>query len=71
MLPLPFPPPFDQHQPMRFLRDILAREDGATAVEYAVMLALIIATCLIAIGSMGSSTKQMWQNNNTQLNNNW
>ena len=34
-----------------FLRD----ESGPTAVEYAVMLALIIGTCLVSIGFFGSS----------------
>ena len=32
----------------------LKREDGPTAVEYAVMLALIIVVCLAAIGTLGS-----------------
>jgi pilus assembly protein Flp/PilA len=34
--------------------DFLKTEDGPTAVEYAVMLALIIAVCLAAIGTLGS-----------------
>ena len=33
----------------------LVSEDGPTAVEYAVMLALIIITCLTAIGSLGTA----------------
>jgi pilus assembly protein Flp/PilA len=32
----------------------LVSEDGPTAVEYAVMLALIVIVCLTAIGSIGS-----------------
>lgn len=36
---------------LKFLRD----ESGPTAVEYAVMLALIIGTCLVSIGFFGSS----------------
>ena len=35
----------------RFLKS----EDGPTAVEYAVMLALIIVVCLVAIGTIGSN----------------
>jgi pilus assembly protein Flp/PilA len=35
----------------RFLKS----EDGPTAVEYAVMLALIVVVCLGAITSIGSS----------------
>ena len=34
----------------------LVSEDGPTAVEYAVMLALIIIVCLTAISSIGTST---------------
>ena len=33
----------------------LMREDGPTAVEYAVMLALIIVVCLIAITALGTN----------------
>ena len=33
----------------------LKREDGPTAVEYAVMLALIIVVCIAAISVLGSS----------------
>ena len=35
---------------IRFLK----KEDGPTAVEYAVMLALIIVVCLTAIGTLGN-----------------
>jgi pilus assembly protein Flp/PilA len=35
----------------RFLQE----ESGTTAVEYAVMLALIIAVCITAISSVGST----------------
>jgi pilus assembly protein Flp/PilA len=35
---------------------LLAREDGPTAVEYAVMLALIIVVCIAAITALGSNT---------------
>jgi len=33
--------------------EFLKREDGPTAVEYAVMLALIVVVCLAAISSLG------------------
>ena len=36
------------------VRRFLVSEDGPTAVEYAVMLALIIAVCLTAIQSIGT-----------------
>ena len=34
----------------------LKAEDGPTAVEYAVMLALIIVVCIAAITTLGSNT---------------
>jgi pilus assembly protein Flp/PilA len=37
------------------LHQFLASEDGTTAVEYAVMLALIIAVCITAVSSVGST----------------
>jgi pilus assembly protein Flp/PilA len=36
------------------LRRFLVSEDGPTAVEYAVMLALIVIVCLTAISSIGT-----------------
>jgi pilus assembly protein Flp/PilA len=39
----------------QFAVDFLKREDGPTAVEYAVMLALIIVVCITAISVLGSS----------------
>lgn len=35
--------------------DFLKEEDGPTAVEYAVMLALIIVVCLAAVGTVGTN----------------
>ncbi len=43
---------------VRFLHE----EDGPTAVEYAVMLALIIMVCYGAIGFVGSGTKNTFAN---------
>ena len=37
------------------LVEFLKREDGPTAVEYAVMLALIIVVCIAAITTLGSN----------------
>jgi pilus assembly protein Flp/PilA len=37
------------------IRRFLVSEDGPTAVEYAVMLALIIVVCLVAIGQIGTN----------------
>ncbi len=35
-------------------------EQGATAVEYAVMLAMILLSVLAAIGTVGAQTGGMW-----------
>ncbi len=35
-------------------RHLLASEDGPTAVEYAVMLALIVVVCLASITTIGT-----------------
>ena len=40
----------------RRVAHFLKAEDGPTAVEYAVMLALIIVVCLTAISALGSNT---------------
>ncbi len=40
----------------------LASEDGPTAVEYAVMLALIVIVCLTAISSIGTNANTTFQN---------
>jgi len=40
----------------RHLWQFLAREDGPTAVEYAVMLALVVVICFAAIAATGSDT---------------
>jgi pilus assembly protein Flp/PilA len=47
----------------RFARSAVAflkKEDGPTAVEYAVMLALIIVVLLAAITNIGSTTSGMY-----------
>jgi len=37
------------------IRKFILSEDGPTAVEYAVMLALIIVVCLAAVSAVGSN----------------
>ena len=39
----------------QWLCDFVQREDGPTAVEYAVMLALIIVVCIAAITTLGQN----------------
>jgi pilus assembly protein Flp/PilA len=40
--------------------NFLRREDGPTAVEYAVMLALIICVCIAAISALGSNSSNTY-----------
>ena len=42
--------------------EFLEREDGPTAVEYAVMLALIIVVCLGAITTLGQNANGTFSN---------
>lgn len=44
------------------LHRFLVSEDGPTAVEYAVMLALIVIVCLTAISSIGTQASTTFQN---------
>ena len=51
-------------QPFRsFLRD----EEGVAMVEYAVLLALIVAVCIGSISLVGGGTFNFWNNNRSQL----
>jgi pilus assembly protein Flp/PilA len=45
----------------------LVSEDGPTAVEYAVMLALIVIVCLTAIRSIGTNASTTFNNVAAQL----
>jgi pilus assembly protein Flp/PilA len=45
------------HRCVAFLRS----EDGPTAVEYAVMLALIVVVCLAAISQVGTAANAIFQ----------
>ena len=42
------------------LRRFLVSEDGPTAVEYAVMLSLIVVVCLTAIQSIGTKANAVF-----------
>jgi len=47
--------------------EFLKREDGPTAVEYAVMLALIIVVCLTAIAAVGTNANSTFNSVATKL----
>jgi pilus assembly protein Flp/PilA len=42
--------------------EFLRSEDGPTAVEYAVMLALIIVVCITAITALGTNASSTFSN---------
>jgi pilus assembly protein Flp/PilA len=47
--------------------NFLKNEDGPTAVEYAVMLALIIVVCITAITTLGSNANITFQTVGAQV----
>lgn len=44
------------------VKNFLKDEDGPTAVEYAVMLALIVVVCIAAIQTLGTNAQATFQN---------
>ena len=52
----------------RKIQAFLIDESGPTAVEYAIMLALIMAVAIVGIGAMGLATRDMWQGNTNSIN---
>lgn len=42
--------------------EFLKKEDGPTAVEYAVMLALIIVVCIAAVTTLGANVNDVYTN---------
>jgi pilus assembly protein Flp/PilA len=57
--------------PMRHIgkniRRFLISEDGPTAVEYAVMLVLILMVCIVAIQAFGTSTAASFTNSDAAI----
>lgn len=45
----------------RFLR-IIKDEQGATAVEYALILAMIFMALVVGVAAVGTSTSSLWSN---------
>ena len=46
---------------LAFIRRLVTEEDGPTAVEYAVMLALIVVVCLTAIRAVGTNANAKFE----------
>ncbi len=50
------------------VQNFLKSEDGPTAVEYAIMLALIVIVCLTAISAIGTNANSAFQDIAADLN---
>lgn len=50
-----------------FLRRFLEDDSGPTAVEYAVMLAMIVAACLTSVNLLANNTAQSFDDSASQL----
>jgi pilus assembly protein Flp/PilA len=48
---------------LKFLKD----EEGAAAVEYGVLVALIIAICIVVIGAVGGKVNNAFQKVNSAM----
>lgn len=46
---------------IRFWKRWLRNKEGATAVEYAVLLALIVVVCVVAVDYVGDDTRATFQ----------
>jgi pilus assembly protein Flp/PilA len=49
------------------LVSFLKKEDGPTAIEYAFMLALIIAVCALAVSVVGTNTNDSFSHINSSI----
>ena len=49
--------------------NFMKREDGPTAVEYAVMLSLIVVVCIVAVRAIGTSASSTFDRVSTELQN--
>lgn len=52
---------------IRSIKNFLISEDGPTAVEYAVMLALIVIVCLTAIRAVGTNASNKFNSIKNEL----
>jgi pilus assembly protein Flp/PilA len=52
---------------MNRLKRFLQSEEGPTAVEYAVMMALILMACLVMITSLGAETGSSFSNTHDKI----
>ncbi len=53
---------------LRFVAEFLRAEEGPTAVEYAVMLALIIVVCIGAVTTLGANANATFTSAGNAIN---
>ncbi len=53
--------------PFNWLKQFFHSEDGPTAVEYAVMVALILVVCIVAISALDRSVTGIFSQVNNSL----
>jgi pilus assembly protein Flp/PilA len=53
----------------KYLLHFLVSEDGPTAVEYAVMLALVVMGCLGTIMALGNATAASFEHSQNEITN--
>ena len=51
----------------RFLKTLLRDRRGATAVEYGLILAVIVLVLLVSLIAVADVTTQLWQNVSTKV----
>ncbi|QCI92498.1 Flp family type IVb pilin [Novosphingobium sp. EMRT-2] len=54
---------------MKLFRDLLANEEGATAIEYGLIAALIAVAAITAMGSLGNSLTNTFNTVSGKMNN--
>ena len=52
---------------MRSIARFIREEEAATAVEYSVMLALILLAVLVAVGAVGATSAGLWSGATTSM----
>ena len=52
---------------LKFATDFIRAEDGPTAVEYAVMLALILVACITVVGQVGTNASTTFSKVNSSM----
>lgn len=52
---------------LTFLKNFLREEEGATMVEYGLMVALIAVACIVAVTALGGSLSGMFDNVRTNI----